>query len=136
MQPSAQQKAAFEKLKKQFLIKKNGKIIREVRYFQGGKAGWFLIEGKQSLYLGKNSELAYNKLLTLDPNKHIKTNDLLTHKAAIATFTLVSIKKRKKVDLKSKENKQQSDGYLEYTEPIEVTELDDFEIRCLLGRRI
>ncbi len=131
-----QTKAAWEALKKQFLREKNGKITRQVHYFQGGKAGWFLIEGKHSIYLGKNQGLAYNKLLTLNPKKSIESNDLLRHKSGISVINLAPSNKRKsgfkwveKTDLAKEQNEER----WEWTEPIETTELDDFEIRLLVG---
>ncbi len=127
-----QTKAAWEALKKRFLREKNGKITRQVRYFQGGKAGHFLVEGNHSIYLGRNEGLAYSKLLTLDPNKSIESNDLLHHKAEIATIALVPSKKSIGTALKREKSKPPDNERWEETEPIETIGLDDFYVRCFL----
>lgn len=61
-----QMKQEFEKLRKEFLILKKGKKYRYVDYFP---RGWFLIDGTNALFLGRNWQLANVKLLTLNPNK-------------------------------------------------------------------
>lgn len=61
----------FQELKKAFEIIRNGKKIRCIEYFSRAR-GWFLIDGNNALFLGRNWNLAYVVLLTLNPNKRFR----------------------------------------------------------------